>query len=185
MATCTECIWKDYQEGLLGFIRSRVTDISVADDILQDVFVRIHANIDTLKEEGSVKSWIYQIARNALIDYYRANKPMEELPESIAAPEVDAGGKAQREIEGCVVRLIKELPELYREALLLSEVEGLTQKETAERLGLSLSGAKSRVQRGRELLKDLLDGCCHFEFDHRGMIVEYKPKGPGCGCDDG
>ncbi len=183
MATCTECIWRDYHEGLLGFIRSRVADVSAADDILQDVFSRIHAHIGGLKDESSVQSWIYRIARNALIDYYRTNKILDELPDSIAAPEVDPGDKSQREIEGCVLRLIQELPELYRDALTMSEIEGLTQRETADRLGISLPGAKSRIQRGREFLRNLLDGCCHFEFDHRGTIIEFKPKSPGCECE--
>ena len=88
------------------------------------------------------------------------------------------------------------LPEPYREALLLTEYEGLTQQQLAERVGISLSGAKSRVQRGREKLKQILLDCCHVELDRRGGIIDYQGQcdccanghcGPDCapGCGQG
>jgi RNA polymerase sigma-70 factor, ECF subfamily len=75
--------------------------------------------------------------------------------------------------------MIQLLPENYREAVILSELKGLTQKEVARLQGTSLSGAKSRVQRGRSLLKNMLAECCRLEFDHRGRLCDYEPKGEG------
>ena len=182
MVTCTECIWRDYREPLHGFIRSRVGDDATADDILQDVFARIHSRLDTLREHERIQSWIYQITRNAIIDHYRSYRPTEEIPDFLAMPEDDPSEKAHADIGKCVLGLMQDLPKLYRDALMLSEIEGLPQKEAAEKLGLSASGAKSRIQRARLMLKDLLFGCCHFEFDHQGVMVEYEPKKEGCGC---
>ncbi len=175
-----EHIWRDYHSKLHGFINSRINDPYMADDILQDVFTRIHTNIGSLKDTSRVQSWIYQITRNAINDYYRSQKKMVELPASLAAPEIDLNEKKREEIIGWVAPLIESLPEPYREALTLSEIEGLTQKEVARRQGLSLSGAKSRVQRGRSMLKETLDECCQFEFDHMGKVVDYEQRGESC-----
>ena len=176
-----EQIWKEYHTKLHSFIQKRVGDASTADDILQEVFIRIMSRIDTLKESNKMQSWIYQIARNAIIDHYRAHKTMEELPETLTAEEVEPGEKARQEIESCLLPMIQSLPEHYRQAVMLSEIEGLTQKEAAKKQGISLSGAKSRVQRGRAMVKEMLLGCCHFEFDRLGRVIDYEQKGNACG----
>ena len=176
-------IWKAYQAGLLGFIRRRVDNPAAAEDILQDVFVRVLTRIDTLTDAGKIKGWLYRIARNAIIDHYRASGKTGPLPENIAAPEVDASEQARRDIEDCVLPFIRNLPDKYREAVTLSEIEGLTQEQVAQRQGITLSGAKSRVQRGRAMIKDMLTECCRFEFDRRGSLVDYEAKGSRCeGC---
>ncbi len=76
--------------------------------------------------------------------------------------------------------MIQRLPETYREAVILSEIKGLTQKEVAQMQGTSLSGAKSRVQRGRALLKEMLADCCRLEFDHKGRLCDYERKDKAC-----
>ncbi|MDP6778409.1 MAG: RNA polymerase sigma factor SigZ [Candidatus Latescibacteria bacterium] len=177
----TESIWRQHHARLHSFIQSRVGDPSVADDILQDVFLRIHSRIDSLKESGKIQSWIYQIARNAIIDHYRAHRRMEELPETLVAPETEDDGDAWREIGGCLRPMVESLPEPYRQAVIMSELVGMTQKEVAEEQGISFSGAKSRVQRGRKMVKDMLLQCCRFEFDNRGTITDYESKREGCG----
>ena len=173
-------VWQDYHLKLERFIASRISDPAMVDDILQDVFTRIHTRIGTLRDTGSIQSWIYQITRNAIIDYYRSQKQWVELPESLASPEEDASDKTREEIAGWLSPIIQGLPEPYREAVMLSEIEGLTQREVAEKQGLSLSGAKSRVQRGRSMLKETLVECCRFEFDHQGKVVDYEHKGNDC-----
>ena len=176
----TEMVWKEYHENLLGYIRSRVGDAVAVEDILQDVFVKIYSKIDTLKESSKLKSWIYQVTRNAIIDYYRSHKIMHELPDTLTAPETDTSETARRDIESCLVPMIKSLPDHYRETLMLSEIEGMTQKDVAEKQGLSLSGAKARVQRGRKMIKDLLLQGCSFEYDHQGNLMDYEIKSSGC-----
>ena len=178
----TESIWKQFHRQLHRFIQNRVSDPNMADDILQDVFLRIHSRINMLKDSSKLQSWIYQITRNAIIDYYRANKSMEELPKGLATSEKDEIDKARDEIgQNCMTPLINELREPYRQAVLLSEIQGAKQKEVAFKEGISLSGAKSRIQRGRSMIKELLLKCCHFEFDHQGTMIDYEERNAGCG----
>jgi len=175
-----EFIWKEFSEKLRGFIAKRVNDPMLVDDILQDVFLKIHTNLDNLKNLAKVKSWIYQITRNAIIDYYRSHRINSELPENLAGPEDNLLLNASQKLAGSLKEMIKLLPPQYREALLLTEFGGMKQADLAKKLGISLSGAKSRVQRGRRMLKELLYQCCHFEFDRRGMIIDYHPIACSC-----
>jgi len=173
-------VWQEYHTRLLSFIVSRVSDPTVADDILQDVFLKIQKGLKTLKETNKLKSWIYTITRNTIIDYYRSHKRMEELPESLSSPEKNPTGKARKDIEHCMMPMINNLPDEYRETVILSEIEGLKQKEVAERQNISLSAAKSRIQRGRKMVKEMLIKCCAFELDHQGTMIDYEPKDSSC-----
>ncbi len=152
----TEQLWKEYHLELDNFIQTRISDRSVVEDILQEVFIKIYKRLDTLHDKSKVKSWIYQVTRNTIIDYYRTHKTLTELPENFTFPELRHSEDARQEVAHWLFPLIEELPHHYRQALVLSEVERLTQKEVADRLGISLSGAKSRVQRGRQLIKNLM-----------------------------
>jgi len=170
----TEAIWTKFSHQLKHFILKRVSDESVADDILHDVFKKIHSHIGTLKDDTKVESWIYQITRNTIIDHYRTQKITEDIPHDIPVPE-----KIPEKIDiktgyTSVKAIIETLPQPYAQALLLTEFEGLTQKELAQRLEISVSGAKSRVQRARKMLKTKLDECCRIEFDSHGTIVDYQ-----------
>jgi RNA polymerase sigma-70 factor (ECF subfamily) len=170
-----EQIWRDYHSELLGFIRRRVGEADLAEDILQDVFVKAHSRLGTLADANRIQSWLYQIARNTIIDYHRVRKSAEPLPDEIVQPEHNDDEEWQ-ELGKCLLSMIERLPEGYREAILLSEIDDLPLKEVAQRLNLSLPGAKSRVQRGRERLKRLFLDCCHFEFDCRGMPIDWSPR---------
>lgn len=180
MSVTIEQVWKEYHSKLYGFIMKRVGDPSLANDLLQEVFVKTYAKIGTLKSDQKIQSWMYQIARNTIIDYYRTHKPEIEVPESLKSPADDPGDKSRREISECLLPMIRNLPPHYREAVMMADIEGLTQKEVASKQKLSLSGSKSRIQRGRALLKDMLLECCRFEFDNRGDIIEYERKRKKC-----
>ena len=182
MAVSTKTIWENFRNSLKQFIMRRVQNEDDAEDILQNVFLKIHNKIEDLKDESKLHSWIYQITRNAIIDYYRSRKDTVELPEIPQKPKDDPPSDASREISSCIKPMIDGLSEKYQEAIALTEIKGFTQKEIAENLGISLSGAKSRVQRARGKLKEELLACCHFEFDRRGSILTYKPKGKVCPC---
>jgi RNA polymerase sigma-70 factor (ECF subfamily) len=144
----TERIWKGCRDRLHSFIEARVGDTHTADGILQEVFVRIHSQIGSLRSRDKIQSWVCQITRNAIIDHYRVHKRLEELPAALAIVEPEVRDKARGDIDACLMPMIQALPEPYRGAVMLSEIEGLTQKEVAEKQGITLSGAKSRVQRG-------------------------------------
>ena len=173
-----ELLWDQYSRRLRAFIRSRVWDDAEAEDILQEVFIRVHRNLCCRPEPewNKPESWIYQIARHLIIDHYRRRRETVEIPESLPAepdlPEEDPEAVLALSLE----EMINELPEPYRQALILTAYQGLSQKQMAESLGISLSGAKSRVQRAREKLRDMLLRCCHFELDRRGRIVDYYQR---------
>ncbi len=175
MTPTLEHIWNEFAARLSQFIRVRVADAATAEDILQDVFVKIHGRLDQLEDPTKLQSWLYLIARNAIIDHYRTRKQTTEVPESLPA-ETPEDGAEMEGLKAAFRRMLYSLPEPYRDALVLTEFEGLTQKELAERLGISLSGAKSRVQRGREQLKKMLFDCCRFEFDRRGRVIDCAPR---------
>lgn len=159
---------------LLYFIQLRVSDKMHAEDILHDVFIKIHANINLLKDTNKVEKWIFQITRNEIIDYYRKQKPASLIEDDILnSPEEEADLTNNKASLG-LFAMIDELPELYKEALLITEVEGLTQKQFASKANITISGAKSRVQRAKKLLRDKLLECCHFEYDKYGTVVDYK-----------
>jgi RNA polymerase sigma-70 factor (ECF subfamily) len=176
----TETIWTSFREPLRRYVERRLAEPADAEDVLQDVFLKIHANLGDLRDEERLVPWLYRIARNAVIDRYRRRDPAEPLPEGLEVPAEIEEPEASRAVAACLGDMIRDLEEPYREALLLSELEGLPQRAVAERLGLSYSGAKSRIQRGRGMLRDALLNCCHFEFDRRGRILEYAPRVSCC-----
>jgi len=165
MKPTVENLWKEFSPKLGRFIRARVADPATAEDILQDVFLKFQSRLDEFHDAAKVQGWLFLVARNAIIDHYRTRKPTSELPESLPAALPENLTELE-ELRVAFRRIIDGLPKTYREALVLTEFEGLTQEELAKRLGISLSGAKSRVQRGRELLKERLLNACHREFRH-------------------
>jgi RNA polymerase sigma-70 factor (ECF subfamily) len=176
--TMTASIWSQLSADLRRFIRRRVSDDHLADDLLQETFVRIHRHIDSLADADRLAAWVYQIARNVIHDHYRRSAqgtvslghadPVEERE--------DRGSQLCGRSAEWFNELIVQLPEHYREAVRLAEIDGLTQQEVADRLGLTHSGAKSRIQRGRMMLKEVLEQCCRFEFDRRGILIDVDPK---------
>lgn len=180
MAQMTD-FWQEHKSRLRAYIGKRVGDENVVDDIVQDVFLKAHTNLHTVKTSGRIAAWLYRVAANAIADHYRSQKRWDELPGELAAPESERDYVA--ELATCLQPLIADLPEHYRSALMLSEIEGRPQKEVAKRLGISLSGAKSRVQRGREKLRQRLLECCDIETDRSG-IVGYERRDKSCndGC---
>lgn len=177
MNATLEHIWHEFAVKLGQFIRSRVADPATAEDILQDVFVKIQKRLGQLQDPAKLEGWIYLIARNAIIDHYRTRKETIEVPETLPA-EPDSHAGELEELLAAFRRMIYSLTEPYREALVLTEFDGLTQQELADRLNISLSGAKSRVQRGRAQLKQMLNECCTFEFDRRGHAIDCQPRHP-------
>jgi RNA polymerase sigma-70 factor (ECF subfamily) len=180
MTIGSEQLWETFSRPLQQFIQRRVPDPHSAEDILQEVFLKIHTRIGTLHQHDRLTAWIYQIARNGIADYYRAQRPTSDLSERLVAPDAMPEEDVVRELLPCVAAMVDALPDTYREALRLTEYEGLSQKDLSEQLGISFSGAKSRVQRARAKLKQQLLDCCHFQLDHAGRIIDYQPHRAGC-----
>jgi RNA polymerase sigma-70 factor (ECF subfamily) len=168
-----EAIWNYYHKPLQKFIEARVSNNAEVDDILQKVFIKIYSHHSNLKDDRKLQSWIYQIAKNTIIDFYRTKKRVEEIKDDIPMTSEFNEMNFTQEAAQCIRSSIKKLPDKYREALELAEFQNLSQKELSKELGISYSGAKSRVQRGREKLKTLLVGCCHIKSDSYGNIVDF------------
>ena len=187
-------IWMEVHLGLRGFIARRVPQDAEVDVILQEVFLRMHRNLDKLKDPRRVVSWVFQITRNVISDYYRSPKHRREISAGSAA-DLDASysipgpshnsespetQSIRKELAACLLPMIKQLPVHYGEALRLVEMDGLTQKAAAHQLGISLSGMKSRVQRGRKELKHLIEECCVLQLDRRGTVTDYSVRQANC-----
>lgn len=172
--TTVEQAWQEYQRKLISFIRSKVDTLEDAEDILNDVFaalIKKTGNDDTL---DNVASWLYRVTRNRIVDYYRAKKKFEELPEDLASESVDTNIIGQ--LSRCMLPMIKALPEAFQQPLILSEMEGKKYKQVADELGLTLSAVKSRILRGREKLHKSLVSCCTLYRDNAGKIMDYEQK---------
>lgn len=173
--------WEEFSIPLRKFISKRISNQYDTEDILQEVFLKINSNIGALKDQQKLQAYIYRIARNTIIDFYRKNNSrMEiELTEDLVN-DTDEDSSMNEEISGCLKPMINRLPEKYKQAIILTEYKNHTQKELSEQLGISISGAKSRVQRGRKMLKDMILDCCSLEFDKNGNIINYENKTKGC-----
>jgi len=171
-------LWQNLYTPLRSFILRRVREDDVANDILQEVFIKMQLNIGQLRNPKKINAWIFQIARHAITDYYRQNKSVpvngNHPTETIAFEEQDLN----QQLAIWLPSAIELLPEKYRQAIYLTEIEGLSQKELAKRLGISYSGAKSRVQRGREKLKEVILQCCEVQADGYGNILGYQARSP-------
>jgi RNA polymerase sigma-70 factor (ECF subfamily) len=175
----TEAAWSAHRAALHRFVVTRVRDHMAAEDIVHDVLVKAHARPEPLRKPETLKAWLYQVTRNAIVDYYRARKPAEALPDELRGEPQDTD-HAERELAGCLTPLLAGLPAAYADPLRLADLEGVAQQEVASRLGLSLSAAKSRIQRARRMLRDVLLRCCRVEMDRRGSIAAYEAIG-SCG----
>jgi RNA polymerase sigma-70 factor, ECF subfamily len=192
----TSAIWSEFGDGLKGYIQRRVGSPDDAEDILQDVFVRIHVGLRRVDDRERLAGWIYRITANAITDFYRkrarAGTAAERLESEARVTEqgsepAEAIGDMERDrsVARYVGTLVDALPAKYREAVRLTELDRMTRKEAAARAGISESGMKSRVQRGRAQLKDALLECCAVELDRRKGIIAVRERGPEpCGCDD-
>ena len=177
-----ERIWVEFNSPIKAYVKKQIKNEQDTEDIVQSIFLKVHNNIDKLNDVGKLSPWIYSIARNTIYDFYRAKSHdlyLETLPENIFIEQQDKE-TFNEEISKCLIRIIQYLPDIYKQAIILTEYENYTQKDLAKQLGLSVSGAKSRVQRARLKLKCMILDCCSIEQDHKGNIIEYKQKDKKC-----
>lgn len=184
-------IYTQFYSSLLSFIRSKIKLKEDAEDILQNVFVKISTNVDKLADEEKIQSWVYTITRNAIIDYYRVNAKAkqvsvdEAMEDSLSEQETIDSTKG---LDHCMTGMINLLPEEYRDIIIDSEIKGIKQKDLAEKYSMAYPSMRSRVQRGRERLKQLFYNCCHIETDRLGNVLEAQSRndcaGPCTPCSD-
>jgi RNA polymerase sigma-70 factor, ECF subfamily len=181
----TTSLWAEFHRPLRAFLARRTRREADVDDLLQEIFVRIHRRIESLERADRLDAWIFQIARNALVDFERGRATrLERSPEQGSPGEaaLDPEEPQPSELAGCLGGMVGALPGPYEEAIRLTELEGLSVAQAAERAGVSRSAMKSRVRRGRARLKELLLGCCHVEVDARGGVMDYHSRCSSCTC---
>jgi RNA polymerase sigma-70 factor (ECF subfamily) len=169
--------WDSLFSELLHFVQAKVKDRPTAEDIVQEVFIKIHTKAGQVKEADKVTGWIYQITRNAVSDYFRkASKNIEPI-------NID-WDSSYHEFNECVAYCLKALmntlDDKYRIVLQLAEIENKPQYEVAERLNITYSGARSRIQRARKMLKEKLDELYYIKTDSYGNVISCEDKVPCC-----
>lgn len=175
--------WRDLEAKLRPFVARRVRSGADVDDVVQDIFLRMQRGLAGLRDDERFGPWVYRVARSAIVDHQRVaakHRMVEDgcrEAQSMVADEDDR--TVEDELAGYIAPFVARLPSPYREALTVTELEGLTQKQAAGMLGISLSGMKSRVQRGRVLLRQALEDCCRIALDTRGRVVSCEPRRDG------
>ena len=178
-STNTNCdvpeLWKEHQKELKNFILKRVRDRDVANDIHQEVLLKVYNFCMNKSGVRNVRSWLFQIAQNTITDHYRKQSKFSdrEVPEKIEENE----NLAFQEALNFITPILNFLPREYSEPLKMADVEGMKQSVIAQKLGLSLPATKSRIQRGRQLLMAEFITCCHFEKDVSGNLLSFSIKG--------
>lgn len=173
-------IWTNFNKDLKGFIYNKTRNSADTDDILQEVFVKIIRNIDKVNQSENLRQYIYGIVRNTLNDYFKNQKTFSndtELQEQFS--ETDTNSLNETIAQCCIKPFINKLPDNYKAALLITEFQNISQKELAKKLNISYSGVKSRVQRGKEKLKELILNCCAFQNDKYGNLIDTEDKNCG------
>lgn len=174
-----ESIWQAYRAKLKGFLHSKVSNPDDVDDLLQEILIKIHQHVGTLNTEEKLKPWLFTIARNVIIDFYRQQGRRRDLTEDDLWYE-SGSILDQHPLSDCIEPIIKGLPSDVAMLLIAVDLEGKSQKKCAQELGISYSALKSRVQRGRVQLRSLFESCCHLELDRHGNVIEYQAKSTFC-----
>lgn len=163
---------------LRDYLRARVRDHAVADDILQEALVQFWRKLDTLRDEGAAGAFLRQIVRRKLVDVHR-RKALELPADTLeaAAPEDDFGElELTAALADYLPTAIGALPDAYRDVLRAVDLKGVTQKAFAKTQGLPYSTVKSRYRRARQLLRAEVDACCEVRTDGYGRVTEIKPR---------
>jgi RNA polymerase sigma-70 factor, ECF subfamily len=183
----TRGAWHELEQRLRPYVARRVASAADVDDLVQEILLRLHQGSAGLRDSESFGGWVYRVAQNAIVDGARARRrgppavPVvaDELPTADTQHE-DEGDTLRGELTQCLASFISRLASPYREAITLTELQGLTQRQAAEMLGISLTAMKSRVQRGRDKLRHMFEDCCAISADARGRVMTCEPHSSSC-----
>ncbi|WP_224996803.1 RNA polymerase sigma factor SigZ [Cesiribacter sp. SM1] len=168
-------VWQEHTGSLRRFLHQRTREHALTDDLLSEVMLKAYKNCERLAEVKDVRAWLIRVAQNTLTDHYRKKK-FADLPAEDVLPVAEDGLLPEQRLAACLGEMLLLLPEDQRYPLQWADLEGLSQQEVANRLGISLSGAKSRIQRARVKLRQQLEACCRIETDLLGRISDYTSK---------
>jgi RNA polymerase sigma-70 factor (ECF subfamily) len=173
---CLLTAWHANEAELRGWLRHRLGNPVDADDMLQDLFVKAMRQGERFCAIENARAWLFEVARNSLADRLRPKRETIELPADLAS-EVEEIATVDT-LVACLPRVLAELSPEDREAITLCDLEGLPQIEYARRKGLSLPGAKSRIQRARKRLREQLSQACQVRLDAAGQVSDFVPRPP-------
>lgn len=172
---CHKKAWRQHKAEIRSFIAQRSVHAGEADDLLQEVFLKALQQGTQFCALENPRAWLFQVARNLLIDRLRLAKELVPLPDDLCAestPELDTVDL----LSHCLPRVLTELSAPDREAIMFCDVQGMTQQDFAARCGISLAAAKSRVQRARMRLRAQLAESCQVAFDAEGKVCCFVPR---------
>ncbi|MDG2194536.1 MAG: sigma-70 family RNA polymerase sigma factor [Polaribacter sp.] len=173
----TKQVWQQYSEDLKRFIISKVKNKTIADDILQDTFIKIHTKLHTLKDITKLKSWIFSIARNKMLDYFKSSNKTVEIANFESETKLLEEAHTEKD---CLHAILRNLPKKYRDPLFLSDIKGMKQAEIATQLQLPLPTVKSQIQRARKLIAQGFIDCCGFVLNNKGKLVGEVQEKEDC-----
>ena len=175
--SCLNRAWRIHKTEIGGFLAGRLADKAEADDLLQEVFLKALLLGRAFCDVDNPRAWLFRVARNLLIDRLRLNRELLPLPEDLRA-DAETQPDTVDTLTQCLPRVLAELSPEDREAITLCDLKGATQQELAERAGITLLAAKSRVQRARRRLQARLVEACQVKFGDRGEICCFVPRPP-------
>ena len=188
-----EASWFAFRRRLQAFVARRVSNSADVEDIVQWVFLQMHRSLTRIRSGERIHAWLYSTARRAIADYYRARSRRREVLSGdaldVEALRPGAQGPTEdddvrREVASCLAPVVERLAPTDRQAIVLTEIQGLRLADAAAQAGLSLSGMKSRVQRARHRLRKAMLDCCHLALDGRGTPISCAKRdqvsGPCC-----
>ena len=168
-----EQIWTEYRYSLKAFLNKNLANSSDTEDVLQEILIKVHQNMYQLHDVNKIKSWLFQIAHNAIADYYRKKAQQQNLATKSDGLRDDDDDIYQQLIN-CVEPFIQALEPDEAELLSAIDIQGLSQKHYAELNNIKYSTLKSRVKKSRINLQRLFNQCCHFELDSHGRLVGFE-----------
>lgn len=177
--------WRALEAAVRRYVGAQIADASVQDDLVQDVLLRLHRHLGNLRGRDKLAALVYATARSVVVDHFRRRRSTAEVSEDLPAESLvpEAFDPDPSEVLGrWLAGRVDRMPERYREVLRRTELQGQTQRQVADELGLAYSTVKSRAQRGRALLHADLLACCRVEVDVRGRVTGFEPRPSGCDC---
>ena len=173
--TCVLRAWSAHEAELRGFLARQTADVDAADDLLQDVFVKALRQGRGFCSLDNPRAWLFQVARHAIIDAARANRPTVDLADDLPAPSPETRA-AVDELDQCVVRNLSNLADDDRDIVQACDLDGQTVRAYAQQRELGLAAAKSRLLRARQRLRDALVRNCGVQFDGDGQVCCHVPS---------
>lgn len=179
METGTTSLWDDLYGLLLRYVKNKGITADHAQDIVQDVLIKVYENLNTLREPKKMLPWAFSIARNRVTDFYRKHRPSAVDLQHLELP-TDTHEDKTVEFAECIRYFLPHLPKESQQIIVWVELDHRSQKELSEKMGLPYSTVKSKVQRARKQLRERIEACCTVQHDRFGNIMQYHKKVACC-----